>query len=144
MKQLFEEPKTAKQVATELDHTPGNVHYHIKKLLEGELLTLVEERKVGGVMEKYYQSVAGTFYAPDEARDPVLRESFDSDHTTSLMTRVELTTSERDQMQEEFADFLEKWVERSTKAVGEARQEYSVGINIVSTKPKYETNGEDD
>lgn len=40
--------KTAKQVAVELQQSPGSTHYHIKKLHEGGLVDLVDTRTEGG------------------------------------------------------------------------------------------------
>jgi DNA-binding transcriptional ArsR family regulator len=139
MKQLLDKPKTSKQVATQLGHSPGNVHYHIKKLHEGGLLKLVEEKPFGGVVEKYYQAVASRFNSPGGAMDPVLEEGFQSRDSSLISIRLELTADQRKDLQEEFLEFLETWVEKSSHTPAtEKTEEFSVGVKIVSTEPKEE------
>ncbi|MEC2072548.1 ArsR/SmtB family transcription factor [Alkalihalophilus marmarensis] len=139
MKQLLNEPKTSKQVATQLGHSPGNVHYHLKKLHEGGLLELVEEKQFGGVVEKYYQAVASRFNSPGGAMDPVLQEGFNSRDSSLISIRLELTAKQRKDLQEEFLEFLESWVEKSSHTqADEKTEEFSVGVKIVSTEPKGE------
>ncbi|WP_368504160.1 ArsR/SmtB family transcription factor [Alkalihalophilus sp. As8PL] len=139
MKQLLDKPKTSKQVATQLGQSPGNVHYHLKKLHEGGLLELVEEKPFGGVVEKYYKAVASRFNSPGGAMDPVLKEGFQSRDSSLISIRLELTAEQRKDLQEEFLEFLETWVEKSSHTpANEKTEEFSVGVKIVSTEPKEE------
>ena len=50
------EPHTCGEVAEQLGQTPQRVYYHVKRLVEAGLVTLVEERKVRGVHEGIYQA----------------------------------------------------------------------------------------
>lgn len=135
--QLHETPLTAKQVADKLGESGGNVHYHIKKLHEGELLDLVEERKVGGVIEKYYKSKALWFNSNHrESLDPALYESDSSPQSSTLSTRLSLSTAEKQELNEDIKALVEKWLHKTSvhKDADVNRQEYSIGIKIVPTE----------
>ncbi|HEY4553911.1 MAG TPA: helix-turn-helix domain-containing protein [Bacillaceae bacterium] len=135
--QLVDKPRTAKQVADMLGQTGGNVHYHMKKLYEGGLLELVEEKQLGGVTEKYYQSKAKWFNSDgEEPIDPVLKDDFKSSDSTVLSIRLHLSKEQQYEIREEFKDFLEKWVAKTSVTEEEDSQEYSIGVKINSTKQK--------
>jgi DNA-binding transcriptional ArsR family regulator len=53
--EALEEPRTARQVATLLGATPGNVHYHMRLLSEGGLIVPAGTRRVSGATEKYFR-----------------------------------------------------------------------------------------
>jgi DNA-binding transcriptional ArsR family regulator len=66
---------TATQLSAALGEQPARVHYHVRELERVGLVTLVETREKGGIVEKYYRAVArsitvpGTLFgqiAPDE------------------------------------------------------------------------------
>jgi DNA-binding transcriptional ArsR family regulator len=56
------EPHTCGEVAEQLGQTPQRVYYHVKRLVEAGLVTLVDERKVRGVHEGIYQATARTYW----------------------------------------------------------------------------------
>jgi DNA-binding transcriptional ArsR family regulator len=56
------EPQTCGEVAEQLGQTPQRVYYHVKRLVEAGLVTLVEERKVRGVHEGIYQATARSYW----------------------------------------------------------------------------------
>ncbi|GAA4722452.1 winged helix-turn-helix domain-containing protein [Brevibacillus fulvus] len=58
--ELFEdsEPRTAKQIATELGENAARLHYHVKELVRVGLLEQVDTRIKGSIVEKYYQPIA--------------------------------------------------------------------------------------
>ncbi|MEI8406757.1 MULTISPECIES: helix-turn-helix domain-containing protein [unclassified Kribbella] len=56
------EPHTCGEVAEQLGQTPQRVYYHVKRLVEAGLVTLVEERKVRGVHEGIYQATARSYW----------------------------------------------------------------------------------
>jgi DNA-binding transcriptional ArsR family regulator len=58
--ELFEdlEPRTAKQIATELGENAARLHYHVKELVRVGLLEQVDTRVKGSIVEKYYQPIA--------------------------------------------------------------------------------------
>ncbi|MBT8247023.1 MAG: helix-turn-helix domain-containing protein [Acidimicrobiia bacterium] len=51
---LEAEPRSAKQLATDLDLTHGNVGHHLKVLERGGLVEVVEERKVRALTERIF------------------------------------------------------------------------------------------
>ncbi|MHC0039584.1 ArsR/SmtB family transcription factor [Pseudoneobacillus sp. C159] len=138
MRQLAGEPKTSKQVADLLGHSPGNVHYHIRKLYEGGLIDLVEEKPFGGVMEKYYKAKAKWFNSySDEPIDPALRDDFQSSHSTMISVRLNLTPEQHAELNNEFKQFLDKWIEKtSAQTEGMESQEYSIGVKLNAIKPR--------
>ena len=142
MKYLLDSPKTSKQVADLLGESGGNVHYHIKKLYDGGLLEIVEEKKNGGVTEKYYQSKSKWFNTEGaEIIDPVLSDQYESADATKLSIRMELTEAQKEEMTSEFRSFLERWVNKSIAERNEDTQEFSIGIKIISVEPKQEGKG---
>ncbi|WP_349409362.1 winged helix-turn-helix domain-containing protein [Pseudalkalibacillus sp. SCS-8] len=137
--QLIDKPKTSKQVAELLGQSPGNVHYHIKKLYDGGLIELVEERQFGGVTEKYYKSKAKWFNSEgDTSIDPVLNDDFPSRDSTLLSLRLNLTPDQQEEIKEEFRKFLEKWVVKTSVSDYSEADEFSIGVKIVSAKQKTE------
>ncbi|AST90361.1 MULTISPECIES: winged helix-turn-helix domain-containing protein [Sutcliffiella] len=141
--QLIDKPKTSKQVADLLRETGGNVHYHMKKLYEGGLIELVEERKFGGVIEKYYKSKAKWFNSVGDTQvDPVLKDNYLSKDSTALSLRLHLTPQQQDEIKEEFKQFLENWVMKTSVSDGTQTEEYSIGVKIVSTELKSEEYGD--
>lgn len=142
MKYLLDSPKTSKQVADLLGESGGNIHYHIKKLYDGGLLEIVEEKKYGGVTEKYYQSKSKWFNTEGaEIIDPVLSDQFQSADATKLSIRLELTGAQKEEMTNEFRVFLERWLEKSTSDLNEDKQEFSIGVKIISAEPMQEKKG---
>jgi DNA-binding transcriptional ArsR family regulator len=55
-------PRTAKQIADELELPKSKAHYHVKELFRVGLLELVETKGKGGVIEKYYLPIAEEFH----------------------------------------------------------------------------------
>jgi DNA-binding transcriptional ArsR family regulator len=52
---------TVSQLASELDLTPQALYHHIKKLLEGGMVEVVREERVGHLIESYYRATAEDF-----------------------------------------------------------------------------------
>lgn len=67
---LDEGPRTATQLAEVLGTTAPRLSYHLKVLEKHGLIRLVEERRVGNLVEKYYQPVAKGFRIANEAGAP--------------------------------------------------------------------------
>jgi DNA-binding transcriptional ArsR family regulator len=61
---LVEQPMTVTQVGERLGIAPAKIHYHVRELERLGLLRLVETREKGGILEKYYRSVARHFMVP--------------------------------------------------------------------------------
>ncbi|HVK20929.1 MAG TPA: helix-turn-helix domain-containing protein [Actinokineospora sp.] len=59
---LLAEPRSCTEVAAQLDQTPQRVYYHVKRLVEAGLVTLIAERKVRGIHEGVYQAAARSYW----------------------------------------------------------------------------------
>jgi len=134
---LFDTPKTAKQVVTQLGESPGNVHYHIQKLYNGKLIDLVEEKRVGGVVEKYYLARSGRFQSDNEVY-PELNPGFNAASITSMSSALQLKKEDYDALVEELREIMEKWVIKTSKPEYVNEEEYVIGVKLVSRKEKTE------
>ncbi|MCU1681981.1 MAG: ArsR family transcriptional regulator [Amycolatopsis sp.] len=56
------EPRSCTEVAARLDQTQQRVYYHVKRLVEHGLVTLVDERRVRGINEGVYQATARAYW----------------------------------------------------------------------------------
>ncbi|GAA0247865.1 helix-turn-helix domain-containing protein [Cryptosporangium japonicum] len=56
------EPRSCTEVAAELDQTPQRVYYHVKRLLDADLVRQVAERRVRGITEGIYQAAARSYW----------------------------------------------------------------------------------
>ncbi|AIC93101.1 ArsR/SmtB family transcription factor [Shouchella lehensis] len=133
LSQLGEKPRTAKQVSEALFETNGNIHYHMMKLLDGGLIRLVEEKQVGGVTEKYYQSSSRWFNTnKSTAIDPVLHSSYHSKSSLLTHLRLSLNKQEIEELQKEYRDLLESWVLKTATRKSDDAKEYNVAMLIKS------------
>ncbi|WP_067729835.1 ArsR/SmtB family transcription factor [Oceanobacillus damuensis] len=130
---LLNKPRTAKQVSDQLGNSPGNVHYHIKKLYEGGLIELVETKEVGGIIEKYYKAKSKWFNS-GVIIDPALNEDFNSTFSDSLSLRLFLKEEEREEFIEDVKNLLEKWVNNSDTRELSKAQEYAIGFKLVASE----------
>ncbi len=104
---------TAKQVARELGETPGNVHYHLQRLLRGGLVEIVETRTRKGIVEKYYQAKSTRFL--------VVGEAGKARPFRTMTSHMSLTDEESDRMVLELAEVLHRWEQAAArKAVPDA------------------------
>ncbi len=65
-----DEPMTVKQIADELGVKPANVHFHVKKLEEIDILHMVRTEEVHGIIAKYYEPTAMIFKLTCKELDP--------------------------------------------------------------------------
>ncbi|MCM3782139.1 helix-turn-helix domain-containing protein [Neobacillus mesonae] len=139
--QLTVTPRTAKQVADILGESGGNVHYHMMKLYDGGLLEMVEEKKNGGVTEKYYKSKSKWFNSSStDALDPVLSSNYQSKRSTTINLRMSLSKEQEEEMTAEFKSFLERWLQKtSVKQEGVQQEEFSIGVMIKAVEGKDES-----
>jgi DNA-binding transcriptional ArsR family regulator len=56
------EPRSCTEVASEVNQTPQNVYYHVKRLEEAGLVEKVSERRVRGIVEGIYQARARSYW----------------------------------------------------------------------------------
>src|SRR5699024_63463 len=61
MMRLMEKPHTGKMLSDKLALSRANIHYHLKELEKNQLIELVRKEEKGGVIQKFYQSVARGF-----------------------------------------------------------------------------------
>lgn len=54
----YGKPATVKQIAGFMGEVPANIHYHVKKLLEINVLELHHTESVNGIIAKYYLPTA--------------------------------------------------------------------------------------
>lgn len=52
---------TVSQLASELDLTPQALYHHIKKLLDGGMVEVAREERIGHLIESYYRAIAEDF-----------------------------------------------------------------------------------
>jgi DNA-binding transcriptional ArsR family regulator len=58
LKRLAEKEQSISDIARSLDYNPGSVHYHLKELEKQGLVRQVRQEIKGGIVKKYYRSVA--------------------------------------------------------------------------------------
>lgn len=56
------DPHSCTEVGAVLGQSPQRVYYHVKKLLEAELVSQVDERRVRGIHEGVYQASAQSYW----------------------------------------------------------------------------------
>ena len=56
------EPRSCTEVAAELDQTPQRVYYHVKRLLDADLVSRFGERRVRGIHEGIYQATGRSYW----------------------------------------------------------------------------------
>jgi DNA-binding transcriptional ArsR family regulator len=136
-------PRTAKQVADLLGQTPGNIHYHMQRLNEGELINLVETREAGGIIEKYYKAKSKWFNpGPSVEVDTFLDMPENSSSVSKINTRLLLSKDELHQLTAEFRQLLEKWEAVIPRNHADKLQEFAVGIKLLAVGDSEESEGE--
>ena len=55
-------PRSCTEVAVALDQTPQRVYYHVKRLLDADLVRQVAERRVRGIQEGIYQAAGRSYW----------------------------------------------------------------------------------
>jgi len=71
-------PRSCTEVAVELDQSPQRVYYHVKRLLEADLVRQVAERRVRGIHEGIYQAAGRSYWLSPRLVGPIgLRQSRD-------------------------------------------------------------------
>lgn len=69
---------TVKEIASALGLTAQNIYHHVKKLQDGGLIQVSEERRSGHLIESYYTATADTFfYTEDEMEESSVQSSID-------------------------------------------------------------------
>ena len=66
MMYLIEKPLTGQMLSEKLNLSRPKVHYHLKELEKNGLIELVKTEEKGGILQKFYQSVARGFTPSSE------------------------------------------------------------------------------
>jgi DNA-binding transcriptional ArsR family regulator len=85
MEYLSREPLTVTQLGERVGESPAKVHYHVRELERAGVVRLVETREKGGILEKYYRTVARNIQmahdllrtAPASDVEAIIHEWFD-------------------------------------------------------------------
>ena len=56
------EPRSCTEVAVELAQSPQRVYYHVKRMLEADLVRQVAERRIRGITEGIYQAAGRSYW----------------------------------------------------------------------------------
>lgn len=66
---LMEKPKTGQQLSEVFELSRARIHYHLKELEKNDLIEIVHKEEKNGIVQKFYQAVAGGF-VPDRSLLP--------------------------------------------------------------------------
>ena len=83
----LDEPRSCTEVGMLLDQSPQRVYYHVKKLVDAELVEQVDERRVRGIHEGIYRAAARSnldWVGPSRS---ALRAGYSSSSPTLLRRR---------------------------------------------------------
>lgn len=98
---LLAEPRSCTEVALLLDQTPQRVYYHVKRLVDADLVTLVSERKVRGIHEGVYRASAHSYWLSPRLVGRVgqraSRDKLSLGHLLDLMEEVQADVAALDE-----------------------------------------------
>jgi len=92
--EALREPDSAASVARQIGQTRQKVNYHLKELARSSLVEEVGERRKGHLIEKLFQTVAGSFLVSpqlaidDEARQRALNDQISLQHLVNLGSQL--------------------------------------------------------
>ena len=101
----------------------------MKKLYEGDLIELVEEKQVGGVVEKYYLARATTFSSDHEVY-PELQAGSKAESKGSLSAALLLKEEDQQELLDEFRDLIAKWVKKTNDKDVQDVEEFVIGVKL--------------
>jgi DNA-binding transcriptional ArsR family regulator len=84
LEELVTRAMTVTQLGEVLGIAPGKVHYHVRELERVRLLKLVETREKGGILEKYYRTVAERLSIPPD----LLQRTNPEDHIGAVQAML--------------------------------------------------------
>jgi DNA-binding transcriptional ArsR family regulator len=117
--QRLDEPRTCTELAEYFDETPQKVYYHVKALESAGMVEKVDERRVRGMVEGYYQASARSYWLAPKLVGQIGGEKIAQDQL-SLRVLLELA--------EEVHDDIGKLGNRS--AVGQDVPSLSLSAHI--------------
>lgn len=117
-----EQPVTVKQLAEQLGEQPSRLYYHVKKLLEVDLLEVVETRQHGNLVEKYYQAIND---------DVIYRGDFhlQSEHTQLALAFVHRKIDPALRLYEKGLEKVREEKEKGNNELNRFRLPYHISIN---------------
>jgi DNA-binding transcriptional ArsR family regulator len=65
------EPRSCTEVGLRLDQSPQRVYYHVRRLVDAELVAQVAQRRVRGIDEGVYQAVARSYWLSPRLVGPI-------------------------------------------------------------------------
>jgi len=76
------EPRTCPELAEQFQDSPQKIYYHVKALEKAGLVEKVEERRVRGVVEGYYQAKARSYWLAPKLVGQIGGEQATQDQTS--------------------------------------------------------------
>lgn len=135
-------PTTVKQMAVHMGEVPANIHYHVKKLIEINVLELDHTQSVNGIIAKFYVPSAKSIVISDDdetstcvnEKEIIINNVFEqgktqfvaamdlkSDEVGKLVnTEVMLTEEEHKKV----LDYIEQLVDKKEKQEGVNQKKY--------------------
>ncbi len=111
--------------------------YIREKVNRPSLIDLVEEKRVGGVIEKYYISRAKSFESEGGVY-PELDPNYKSTSRRSMNAALQLKEEDKERLFEEVQELMEKWIVKTTAADYISEEEFVMDFTLVSRKEKTE------
>jgi len=132
---LSDIPHTSKQVADILGESPGNIHYHLQRLSQVNLIELVKTREINGIVEKYYKASNTRFYINSDY-EVVWKNNFSEADSSRVLTQLLLTDKDKETLIEEIAGILEKWEKKTRTSSEEDLSEFRIEVFIGKDETK--------
>ncbi|MBS4172930.1 helix-turn-helix domain-containing protein [Bacillus sp. FJAT-49736] len=142
-----QKPRTAKQLADELNLSASKVHYHIQELVKAGFLFLYDTNEVNGIMEKYYLPIAKDFrilinQLDIDGRQQIvdrtlsdmkkqLLQSINQNNTNVFRTlHLHLNQNEKEELEKELISIMEKWEKRIKEREPKGEKGYGVLVSM--------------
>jgi DNA-binding transcriptional ArsR family regulator len=119
------EPRSCTEVAAQLGQTPQRVYYHVKRLVEAELVGQVAERRVRGIHEGVYQAIARSYWLSPRLVGPIgLRRAQDELSLGNLLELVEQVQADIGALDRTAPELPSLGVSGEIRIPAERRQEF--------------------
>ncbi|MED1203307.1 ArsR/SmtB family transcription factor [Heyndrickxia acidicola] len=144
-------PRTAKQLADQMNLPASKVHYHVRELVKAGLLGLTGTNEVNGIVEKYYLPVAKDFRIVLKDMDTQLegkqkiinqtltefRKGFlqamaeEAENSMLDVYHLHLTASEKEELTKEIKSLGEKWHQKvKERETDEMKSQYEIVLSV--------------
>lgn len=126
------EPRSCTEVAERLDQTQQRVYYHVRKLVDANLVTKIAERKVRGIQEGVYQASARSYWLSPRLVGRIglrrTRDTLSLGHLLDLMEEVQADVAALDPATGELPSL---GVSGEIRVPAERRQEFLTDLQTV-------------